>query len=1070
MRKILFALVVLGLTAVKAHAQLSTNPDKFLGNITTGYQIDYGNEKFYTLWNQITPENESKWDQIEGGKRGTFNWTNCDRIYNYAKQYKFPFKFHTLVWGSQYPKWMDDLSMEQQYAAIVEWMDAVKERYPDLQMIDVVNEAVAGHAPAPYREALGGDGVTGYDWIIKAFEMTYERWPNAILIYNDYNTFQWNTDQFIELVRTLRDAGAPIDAYGCQSHDLTGCSASTLQTSMNKIQDALKIPMYITEYDIGVNDDDAQLRDYKAQFPLLWEADYCAGVTLWGYIYGKTWTGNAEDGTQGNSGLIKDGKDRPAMTWLRNYMKTDKAKQAKSPFPDMVKEASIYVKPATLGGTKGEPVEVTVRAKMKTKTIEKVDLYVGSTLISTMTEAPYTTQYTPSNKGTYTLKAVVTATDGTKYERLSRYTAFNERKPYKDGTTLPGTLQFENFDEGGEGLTYHDTDTKNEGGVSYRTDAPGVDIVTGNGGYALGYTATGEWLEYTVNVTEAGIYSYEAYVSSGLSGSGFSVSLKGDYGFTELCKVSVPQTGDNNWDNYRAVKGNFNIPLETGQHILRVTIDGSNCNLDKIVLKRTSDEEGEDKVDPNFHIYLCFGQSNMEGNAQPEAIDMIADERFQMLATCNFDNPARSLGQWYTATPPIVSPAGGLGISDYFGRTMIENLPDVKIGVVAVAMGGSPIEMFDKDKYAQKMADNPNEWWATLAKRYYGGNPYQRIIDMAKKAQKVGVIKGILLHQGCSNCGDPNWPNMVKKIYEDMLADLNLNAEDVPLFVGETERADMGGGCSYHNTQVARMPQVVPTSHVISSEKIPGNGKDAWHFSAAGYRMFGKRYAIAALHLMGIDIEDDTIQGEDASTLIPGEAYTNVASLEGQTFAIVNENIRYALYGIENQHLGYDGYATAFASTNTGYLFKTEGVTVDGKKYYLLRLITPMGNGYEIWGNPGYLNTQPANQNCCFILGLNGQNGQDIKNGAVWDIQYVEGKGFTIKNIATGLYLINNGPANGETPVYWNLCKLKLGSTGIQQVIERRPAENVYYDLYGRRVAKPGKGLYIVNGKKVFLK
>ena len=122
MRKILFALVVLGLTVVKTHAQLSTNPDKFLGNITTSYQIDYGNEKFYTLWNQITPENESKWDQIEGGKRGSFNWSNCDRIYNYAKQHKFPFKFHTLVWGSQYPKWMDNLSMEQQYAAIVEWM------------------------------------------------------------------------------------------------------------------------------------------------------------------------------------------------------------------------------------------------------------------------------------------------------------------------------------------------------------------------------------------------------------------------------------------------------------------------------------------------------------------------------------------------------------------------------------------------------------------------------------------------------------------------------------------------------------------------------------------------------------------------------------------------------------------------------------------------------------------------------------------------------------------------------------------------------------------------------------
>ena len=157
------------------------------------------------------------------------------------------------------------------------------------------------------------------------------------------------------------------------------------------------------------------------------------------------------------------------------------------------------------------------------------------------------------------------------------------------------------------------------------------------------------------------------------------------------------------------------------------------------------------EVDPNFYIYICFGQSNMEGNAQWEAQDVGVDPRFQMLATCNFNNPKRTMGNWYTAECPIVSPDGKLGPSDYFGRTMVQELPDKKIGVIAVAMGGSPIEMFDKDLYEQKMKDNPNEWWVTLAKRHYGGNPYGRIIEMAKKAQEVGVIKGILWHQGCSN-------------------------------------------------------------------------------------------------------------------------------------------------------------------------------------------------------------------------------------------------------------------------------------------------------------------------------
>ena len=274
------------------------------------------------------------------------------------------------------------------------------------------------------------------------------------------------------------------------------------------------------------------------------------------------------------------------------------------------------------------------------------------------------------------------------------------------------------------------------------------------------------------------------------------------------------------------------------------------------VLLATNFMAAKADVDPNFHIYLCFGQSNMEGNAQWEDVDNEVDLRFKMLATTNFDNPKRTMGNWYTANCPIVSPVGKLGPTDYFGRTMVAAMPtNVKIGVVAVAMGGSPIEMFDKDKYEQKLKENPTEWWAQISNNYYGGNPYGRLIEMGKKAQESGVIKGILLHQGCSNCGNPEWPNMVKKIYNDMLADLNLNAEDVPLFVGETEYENMGGGCSSHNTVVAKIPSVIPTGHVVSAEGIPGNGTDPWHFSAAGYRTLGKRYAFEALKVMGKDIK-----------------------------------------------------------------------------------------------------------------------------------------------------------------------------------------------------------------------
>ena len=268
-------------------------------------------------------------------------------------------------------------------------------------------------------------------------------------------------------------------------------------------------------------------------------------------------------------------------------------------------------------------------------------------------------------------------------------------------------------------------------------------------------------------------------------------------------------------------------------------------------------------VDPNFYIYICFGQSNMEGNAQWESMDNTVEpnHRFRLLATCKFSNPARTMGQWYDAKPPLVSPTGKLGPSDYFGHTMAAALPEnVRIGVIPVAIGGCKIEMFDKSKYKTEI--NKGDYSAGLANQHYGGNPYKRIIDMAKKAQEAGVIKGILLHQGCSNTGDPNWPDMVKKIYNDILTDLGLKAVDVPLFVGEVEYKGAGtnsdsGACSGHNTQVARIPSVIPTGHVVSAKDVPGNNVDPWHFSALGYRMLGKRYALEVLKTMGLDAKPD---------------------------------------------------------------------------------------------------------------------------------------------------------------------------------------------------------------------
>ena len=539
------------MSSMVADAQLNSNPDKFLGNITTSGQIDWGTEKFYQLWDQITPENESKWASVQGGGQSSWNWGSIDNIDNYAKSHQFPFKFHALIWGSQYPDWIRDLSVPARYNAIVRWMDAVKERYPDLAMIDVVNEAVSGHqADTKYFiEALGGAGKTGYDWIIKAFEMAHERWPDAILIYNDFNTFQYNTDQYIDLVRTLRDAGAPVDAYGCQSHDLGNCSVTNFKNALSKIQNALKMPMYITEYDIASTDDSRQKQRYQEQIPLMWEADYCAGVTLWGYIYGRTWTDNGK----GYSGIIKDGKDRAAMEWLRQYMQSDAAKTAKSPFPGRKKEASIYVHPAAMKVAKGDVLPIKVRASMATKTIEKIDLYVGDELIATLTEAPYIAEFTPGTTGWKTLKAVLTTTDGSEYERLARFqvlAATTKREPYNEVVVeLPGTILAEEYDKGASGVSYYDASR------SYATA-----------------TKDGQWMEYTVDVKEDGLYTMEAEVASTKAGGMFHLS---EYAFDDLTFltnfVEVPSTGSTS--EFQSIRCPMIVPLTAGRHVLCLNID-----------------------------------------------------------------------------------------------------------------------------------------------------------------------------------------------------------------------------------------------------------------------------------------------------------------------------------------------------------------------------------------------------------------------------------------------------------------------------------------------------------------
>ena len=255
--------------------------------------------------------------------------------------------------------------------------------------------------------------------------------------------------------------------------------------------------------------------------------------------------------------------------------------------------------------------------------------------------------------------------------------------------------------------------------------------------------------------------------------------------------------------------------------------------------------------DTNFWIFLCFGQSNMEGFPGVEAQDKTnVDHRFQVLATVDFPQPAREKGHWYPAVPPLCRPSTGLCPADYFGRTMVANLPkNIRVGVVVVAVAGCKIELFEKTNYQAYAATAPS-WMKNIIKTYRG-NPYQCLVDMAKLARKDGVIKGILLHQGESNTGDKQWPNKVKSIYENLTQDLNLKPEKVPLLAGEVVNADEKGACASMNKIIDELPKTIPNSHVISSAGCAARPPDHLHFTPAGYRELGKRYAETMLPLLG---------------------------------------------------------------------------------------------------------------------------------------------------------------------------------------------------------------------------
>ncbi|MCQ2104698.1 MAG: cellulase family glycosylhydrolase [Fibrobacter sp.] len=538
MKKIL-SLLAAGLAAASvSHAALADGGAKFLGNITTSSQIrsDMG-----TYWNQITNENGCKWGSIhsvDANGKSVFNFNgfdSCENGYKWAKAAPGrTFKFHALIWGSQKPNFLctkknPGITKEKTKQYIEEWFDAVAAKFPDLEYIDVVNEAIwsgdpyngnyhSGYSkPAAGAEgistddpecggtyivqALGGDDVVNgkhqYNFVKKAFEMARERWPKAKLIYNDYNTLSWQMNEGIEMVQTLLKAGAPIDYYGQQSHDCKGMSKSDFESKLTKIHNAVGIPLLISEYDIGEADDTKQKNDYANQIPFMWETPWIGGITIWGYINGATWAAN--------TGIMeKDGRKRAAMVWLEEYFANN-----------LDKGQNNTVTPV-------EPVP---------------------------------------------------------------------QEPFK-AMTIPGKVEAEDFDVPGVGSgndSYSTAESSNKGDSDYRKGTP-VSIYKKATGNIVGYNSEGNWYEYTVDVKETGTYTVYAAVAAAGSTSSFQLSMDGK-NISEVISVPAAAAGEENYDDYNKV--DFDVNLTQGKHVLRLTVTGAWFDIDYMTFVAKGEKDPE---------------------------------------------------------------------------------------------------------------------------------------------------------------------------------------------------------------------------------------------------------------------------------------------------------------------------------------------------------------------------------------------------------------------------------------------------------------------------------------------
>ena len=454
--------------------------------------------------------------------------------------------------------------------------------------------------------------------------------------------------------------------------------------------------------------------------------------------------------------------------------------------------------------------------------------------------------------------------------------------------------------------------------------------------------------------------------------------------------------------------------------------------------------EAEAAPNPNFHVYIAYGQSNMAGAGDiRKGTDDVEHPRYKMFATTACSQLGRpTVGEIYPAKPPMFHCGEGLSVADWFGRYLADSLPDVTVGIIPVAVGGTKIELFDKDKYANYLS-TAESWLVNWAKDYGSdGNAHARIVEIAKKAQEVGVIKGFIFHQGESGAMNGNdWQAEVKKTRDDILTALGMSSDTVPFLAGGLEDQAAGGCCwSFTNNNIKTLPNKMDNTYFVSSDGLKGNGKDSYHFSSASYQEFGLRYAQEMLkHISTVPVEPE-----------PQKPF------KGSAIAIPGNKVEAENFDVPGKGAGNNSYSVSGScddTWNTEYR-KGESVKIGEKNGGLVLGCNPTGNYFQYTINVAEAGTYKINA----TVAADGEGALLFKVGdkAVSDSLKYTGSSWTTFEQVSGTVTLDKGEqiltmevAKGYIDIDFFEIQ-KEGTIAIKYVSETQASQNYrIFDMNG---------------------